>query len=84
MLGISREDANMDGEIQMTTIEITKLKTIRQSYGPDYTYLYTDLPNGIWPFHGVATLKLEVAKGTAEDYCKRHFPDIEHEVIVVP
>jgi hypothetical protein len=65
----------------LTTIQITKLKTVRLTHGTDTLYLYTELPNGVWPFHGPATLKLEIARGFAEEYCEKNFPGVPHEVI---
>jgi hypothetical protein len=65
----------------LTTLKITHIVTVRQQHGTDTTYLHTTLPNGIWPFHGPATLKLDIARSFAEEYCAKNFPGIQHEVI---
>lgn len=54
------------------TLEITEILIIHGS-GPDKIFLETRLPNGMWPYNGNATLRLEVASETGESYCRRHF-----------
>lgn len=62
-------------------INILKIVTVRMKYGVDITYLHTDLPNGIWPYSGIATLKLDITRGDAEVYVEANFPGIPHEII---
>ena len=65
----------------MATIEVTGVK-ILVSYGTDKVILYTNLPQGTWPFNeGGETLTLEVAKGKGREYCEKHFPDVGVEMI---
>lgn len=61
-------------------IEITRVVTIKGA-GSDAVFLYTELIEGGWPFKGRATLKLDVARGGAEEYVAKNFPGIAHEVI---
>lgn len=64
-------------------IKITKIVVVRESHGPDHCYLRTELPNGLWPYDGVSKLALELARGTAEEYCAKNFPGVEVEVVDV-
>lgn len=64
-------------------MNITKITIITGLAGTDCLMIETDLPEPIWPYEGVLTLKTEVAKGKAEDYVKDHFPSIEVECIRV-
>jgi hypothetical protein len=64
-------------------VNITKIVTVRMTHGGDTTYLHTDLPDGIWPYEGTATLSLFLARGFAEQYVDANFPGIPHEVIEV-
>jgi hypothetical protein len=61
-------------------VEILEITVVR-GRGPDYLYLQTRLPNGCWPFKGNTSLKLEVAKDLAEQYCEANFPGVPVEVI---
>lgn len=47
----------------------------------DTVLLTTTLPEACWPFEENVLLTMRAAKGTGEDYVKRHFPGIECEVI---
>ena len=49
---------------------------ILKSDGADELYITTDLPSGEYPFNGFAAVKMRLAKGTAEDYCRMHFADV--------
>jgi hypothetical protein len=62
-------------------INITKISAIVRKNVTDKLLLYTEMPSGCWPFEGKATLRLEVASGTAEDYCSKHFPDVPFQKI---
>lgn len=57
-------------------ITITKITAIINNTAVDKLILHTELPDGCWPFMDKATLRLEVAGGTAFDYCLKHFPTI--------
>lgn len=65
----------------MTTVAITKVECVRLRYGGDNVYLYTTLPQGVWPFTDLAILKLDLARGTAEEYIQEHFSDIPFKLI---
>lgn len=62
-------------------LKVKEISLLSGNYGPDIILLHTNLPCGIWPFKGEATLRLEVAKGYGEDYCKEHFPKVPIEII---
>lgn len=61
-------------------VEITKITIIRTG-GTDKIALETNMSNGLFPYTGNATLYLDVAKGTAEEYIYNNFGDIEFELI---
>jgi hypothetical protein len=63
-------------------VNITKIVTVRMTHGGDTTYLHTDLPKGIWPYEGTATLTLDLARGSAEKYAAVNFPGVPHETII--
>lgn len=58
----------------MDRIEITRIDLLKHR-GPDRLLLHTRLPEGCYPFVGEATLSLEVAAGTGEEYAARNFPN---------
>jgi hypothetical protein len=58
---------------------ITSITIVVQ--GLDFVYLRTDLPPTVWPWNEPATLRLEAARGTGLDYCKKNFPGIPVEVV---
>lgn len=62
-------------------MNITSITIIHSQFGSDVLLLHTDLPEGVFPFKGTAVLKLDIAAGHGEEYCKKHFPDIEIKVI---
>ena len=54
--------------------------TIIKGNSTDYVYLVTDLPPADRPFEGNADILLHCAYDTAEEYCKKNFPDVSVEV----
>ncbi len=63
----------------LITLEITKIQVLTGS-GPDAVLLNTTLPEGCWPYTGHATLTVQVAAGTGEDYARKHFSGLDVEV----
>lgn len=61
-------------------INVQKIQII-EGNGADDIFLETDLPNGMYPFGGRATLKMSVAKGTGKDYVGQNFEDVPVEII---
>lgn len=64
----------------MLTITIIKI-TIVSTCGTDMVYFTTDLPSGIWPFDGKATMKMEVAAGRGKEYVETQFPGVPYEFV---
>lgn len=56
-------------------IKITQIEILRMG-GADRIFLQTELPEGCYPFKGIAHLRLDVASGNAEEYCKKNFPNV--------
>jgi hypothetical protein len=50
--------------------------TLITGNGADHLLLQTDLPDGCWPYTDNATVKMETAAGTGEEYCIAHFTDV--------
>lgn len=48
--------------------------------GGDHVSLDTDLPNPSYPYDGTLSISFVCAKGTAEEYVKKHFPKIPVKV----
>lgn len=61
-------------------IEITDIVVVSTG-GTDNILINTTLPNGVWPYTGVATVKLQVCKGCGEDYVKSNFPNVPYKVV---
>jgi len=61
-------------------MNITKIIVVTDT-GADTILLETNLPNGSYPFTGFQECKMTIAAGTAEEYVKKHFPNIPLEVI---
>ncbi len=55
--------------------------TILTGKGPDILLLKLDIPNGMWPYDGQSSAKIEVAAQKGEDFVKEHFKDIPYEII---
>lgn len=51
------------------------------SNGADEVFLYTDLPEGTWPYNGKLTLRFSVAKDCGREYMLQHFPNVMFDVI---
>jgi hypothetical protein len=62
-------------------MKITHIKVLCGVSSTDTVMLYTDLPEGVWPFKDGATFSMAVAKGHGEDYAKSYFPGIPVEVV---
>ncbi len=62
-------------------MKISKITVVTDRAGTDYLYFATDLPPSLWPFTNAPALKMEVAKGKGEEYCKLNFPKVAVEVI---
>lgn len=54
---------------------------IIEGEGADDILIETDLPCGVYPFAGRATLKMQAAQGTGKEYVARNFDGIPVEVI---
>lgn len=65
----------------MSKINVRKLILVCQRHGPDTLILETDLPSGIWPFHGTQNLRTEIARGTAVQWVEENFPETEFEIV---
>lgn len=61
-------------------IQVTRIVVIRIG-GTDKVALDTTLPNGVWPYDGIATIYLDLASGSAEKYLADNFPDEKFEVV---
>lgn len=64
-------------------IDVGKI-TVLSGFGTDKIIIETDLPNGIYPYTGNATVTLEVARGTGIDYVRKQFECEPNEVYGVP
>ena len=64
----------------MNKIEITRITVIRTG-GTDKVAFDTTLPNGCWPYDGIATVYLDLARGSAEKYLADNFAGIEFEIV---
>lgn len=62
-------------------IKVDKITLLRLTHGTDRLSFTLDKPSGIWPFTGTATLSMEVARGTGEDYLKTNFYAAEYQFI---
>lgn len=62
-------------------MKITKI-TVLTGSGGDNLMMETDLPNGMWPYTGVSSIRLDVAAEMGESFVQTHFPGIPYEVIV--
>jgi len=62
-------------------IEIVRISLLVNMYSGDKLVLYTDLPEGGWPYKGKASLDMTVAKGKGVEYCAEHFPGVPVKVI---
>lgn len=62
-------------------IDIKEILVITGMSGADTVILTTDLPESLWPFNGCLKVDFRVAKGTAEEYVKEHFPDVKTEIM---
>jgi hypothetical protein len=61
-------------------VHVQKIQII-EGNGADEILLETDLPMSVFPFAGRATLKMQAAKGTGQEYVARTFEDVPVEVI---
>ncbi len=52
--------------------------------GHDEASLETDLPAAGWPFEGTADVKLAIAHGDGERYCRENFPGVPITVFRLP
>lgn len=57
---------NVDGD-KTTRINITGATVFQNTKGTDSVILYTDLPNGTFPYEGTASAEIKVASGGGED-----------------
>lgn len=62
---------------------ITRATIVRQDHGPDNIFLETTLPTAVWPFSGTETVRLDAARGTAEQYLRDHFPGLVFDLVEV-
>jgi len=62
-------------------IKVTKICLIKSAEAPDELLIQTDLPNGMYPFKGNASITLKVAKGMGEEYCDKNFERVEIEIV---
>lgn len=63
-------------------MKLLSISIVRLRNSPDRVFIETDLPAETYPFNTHLDLSFTVAKGAAEDYCKRHFPDVPIKAIV--
>ncbi len=63
-------------------MNIKSATIIRDHYGPDNCFLYTDLPGSEWPFNESLTFSFKAARGTGPEYVRRYF-DLEPKLIEV-
>lgn len=54
-------------------LEIEQIVVHTGDSGPDRIILYTKLPDGAYPYEGVATFESRVASGGGAAYVKLHF-----------
>jgi hypothetical protein len=64
----------------MVHITVSRIMVIRTG-GTDKVALDTTLPSGVWPYEGVATVYLDLARGSAEDYLAKNFSGVPFEVV---
>jgi hypothetical protein len=61
-------------------IKITAITIVINS-GADCILMETELPPSYYPWTSSPLLRMECAKGTGEDYCKRNFPSVPLKVV---
>ncbi len=61
-------------------IEVTNICIVATG-GTDAVLIDTTLPQGVWPFNGTATVKLDVARNQGEEYVKKNFPGVPYRVV---
>lgn len=57
--------------------------TLLECNGPDELSIEVDLPEGCWPYRGNASIKMHTAKGSGEEYIKRHLPNVPYTVVKI-
>ena len=62
-------------------VEFKTVKVLTSKQSTDTIILYTELPNGVYPYKGTATLEMKVASGKGGEYALKHFPKCFIEVI---
>lgn len=65
----------------MDSIKVLRITVIRLNESTDKLIFHTDLPDGCWPYEKTATINMELASNSAEEYLSKHFPNTSFEVI---
>lgn len=71
------------GKIMKKSIVSFSSAIIVISSGADIVFFKSDLPNGIWPYTGSQQFKIELSKGSAEEYLKKNFKGIDLKIVDV-
>jgi hypothetical protein len=61
-------------------MKIESITIVRESYGPDHCFIYTDLPEPGFPFKDKLMVRFDAARGSGVDYVRRYF-DMEPKLI---
>ena len=57
-------------------IKILSIQVLTSSTRTDSLLLTLDVPNGVYPYTGLACAEIKVGSRMGEEYAKRHFPEI--------
>lgn len=57
-------------------MKMISITIVQMRHATDKVYITTDLPDGTHPYTGTLDLTFNVAKGTAKEYCEKHFPNV--------
>ncbi len=64
-------------------LNITKVKVLTSRQCADSLILYTELPEGCYPYRNKADAEMRVASGGGEEYAREHFKDCEIVVVQI-
>lgn len=64
-------------------LKVSNLRILKSKFGVDQLIFDTELPNGLWPFEGNATIKMDVAHNTGEEYRRNNLIEMDYKIIEV-
>lgn len=62
-------------------MKFTKVMVIINTHSADEIMFSTDLPEPYYPWTGNLVLNTKAASGFGVEYIKKHFPDLEIEIV---